>query len=217
MSHSLVRVCPDVKIPNVVHKQQGLSIKGVFAWLFCQMDQNQLIELDASQIAQDIGLSRRQVYRAINFLKSVNLLILKMQRTGRGCHSLFYLNWRKSVPSTPIKKNKNKNHIHDQTSLVQKPQKEQTPWTRMMGAFRRLMSHSWFQRSDREYSLRLIGKCVRGNSLEWAKELFHRLAAIIHTLDTPDWVLEVRQFYAWFRSVINRMMQPSRRLTATEA
>ena len=77
----------------------------------------------------------------------------------------------------------------------------------MMGAFRRVISHSWFQSSEREYSLRLIGKCIRENSVDWAKELFQRLARVIHTIDVPSWVLEIRQFYAWFRNVINGLMR----------
>jgi len=203
-------VCLDVKIPNVVQKKQGLSIKGVFAWLFCKMDENQLIELNASRIAHDIGLSRRQVYRAVQFLKRTNLLILKIARTGRGCHSLFYVNWKrsseKSVPSH-YKKNKNLNHLHDRPMPVQKTYREKTPWTKRMGAFRQLIDQTTFVQSEREHSLSLIGRCLQGKSTEWARELYHQLADRLYMLEPPNWVLEVRQFYAWFRSVINGMMK----------
>jgi len=203
------RVCVDVKIPNVVRKQRAKSYIAVFIWLFQHSDQHALIELNASKIAKDLGFSRQQIYNAISFLKRVNLLKYKIYRTGRGNHSLVWLNWRKPEQKCQVlsKRTKSKNHIHDRPRPVQKTHREQTPWTRRMGAFRELIDQTTLVKSEREHSLCLIGKCVRTKSTEWARELYHRLAHRLYMLEPPNWVLEVRQFYAWLRSLINGLME----------
>jgi len=76
-----------------------------------------------------------------------------------------------------------------------------------MGVFRELIKQTALVKSEREHSLCLIGKCVRAQSTEWARELYHRLAQRLYMLEPPNWVLEVRQFYAWLMSLINGLMK----------
>jgi len=206
---SLGKVCVDVKIPNVIRKQRSVLRKALFVYLFKQSNNQGIFRLDATQIARELGYTRRAIYKAIKFLCNVNLVRCVIARTGRGHHSTYWLNWRKFGQKCErlSNKTKSKNHIHDRSMPVQNAQREQTAWTKRMGAFRELIDQTTLVKSEREYSLCLIGKCVRTKSTEWARELYHRLAHRLYMLEPPNWVLEVRQFYAWLQSLINGLME----------
>ena len=95
--------CPKVKsptlrtfrLPKVLAVPRSESSRRVFLYLYAISDQKGFFELDAAKIAQQTGLSRKTVYKAIAFLQWVRLLSLEEARTGRGKHSLYKLNWRK--------------------------------------------------------------------------------------------------------------------------
>ena len=97
---SIGEYCLDVNrsgitLPDVVQKQTRASYKSIFLALFQLSELNGEFELNALALSKSIGYSRKTIYQAIDFLKRVNLLKLVEQRTGRGNHSTYYLNWRK--------------------------------------------------------------------------------------------------------------------------
>lgn len=97
---SLEEVCLDVntsrfELPNVIEKQTRVSYRTLFTLLFETSNRKGYFELNAKELAAQCGFSRKTIYEALAFLKRVNLVKLIEERTGRGHHSLYKLNWRK--------------------------------------------------------------------------------------------------------------------------
>jgi len=198
-SPSLERVCLDVKLPNVVCKQRSKAFKVVFIRLYQQSDKQGFIELDASRLSQMTGISRRQIYRAINFLQRVNLLFLKIARTGRGQHSLFKLNWKKSVPSPiPPIKTKTKNLLRDQKSM------QKSAWNQKVKAFRELLSYSFLDPDEQRICCSVVGMRLKKWSRKEALQVYRRIVDEIHKLAAPNWVHTKQQLCAWFGSILKR-------------
>ncbi len=82
-------------IPRVIQRQKGKSSLEVFLDLYRHSDRDGRLALDAADVAQRTGFSRKTVYQVVKFLQRVNLLFLEERRTGRGRHSRYRLNWQK--------------------------------------------------------------------------------------------------------------------------
>jgi len=200
---SLGQYCPEVKLPKVVQTHRSKLTKVVFIQLLKSADDQGFFELKATELAQNLGISRRKIYYVIRFLQKVNLLFCKIERKGRGHHSLYKLNWKKCAQT--VDKNNTKNHIYDRPSAIQKNKKNSSPWTRKMKAFRNLLEQSWMVPNEIEICLKLIGRRLKNKSRHEALELYHRLARTIPTLEIPNWVLEIKHIYMWFGSVLKRL------------
>lgn len=189
-------------MPAVVQRQKADSYKRVFMWLYSCSDEESLIEVDWRAIHQDTGLSRRTIFRALAFLKRVNLLKVKIARTGRGRHPLFWLNWRKFVKKSASlsREHNSKNHIHD----GRRP--SSTTWNKKLKAFRELLNHSWLLPNERTLCVSLIGRHLKARSTNYARQLYDALARIIRKIDAPNWVLTIQDLCRWWMGLIKGLM-----------
>lgn len=212
-------------MPNVLQQQQTNTARAVFAVLYQQSSAAGYFKLDAARLSAITGFSRKTIYQVVKLLRRVNLLKLVEYRTGRGRHSLYELNWRKSQfekKCHPLsRKNKSKVHIeYDRAQPVQRffkkktlrqfkqlPNIEKILWNRKMRAFRNLLARSWLLPFEQHHCVNLIGRHIKKRSDQYALELYHLLAKKLQTLAVPNWVREVREIYRWFMDLIKRTME----------
>lgn len=203
---SLERVCLEVKqkgleIPKVVQRQRSRAYKAVFYWIYKFSDRHGLVELDANRISDETGISRRQIYRAVTFLRRVNLLRPRALKTGRGNHSLYWLNWRKERKCASLsKRTKFKNHIHDRAN------RSNTQWNQKLKAFRELMQYSWLLPQEQGHCMGVLGRHLKSRSTEYARQLYDALARIIGHVDAPGWVMTIQDLCRWWMSVLKGLM-----------
>lgn len=86
---------PGYELPNVVLKQTKPSYRTIFTLLYEISNRKGYFDLNAKSLSEICGFSRKTIYEALAFLKRVNLVWLIEEKTGRGRHSLYKLNWRK--------------------------------------------------------------------------------------------------------------------------
>lgn len=213
-------------MPNVLERQRTDTARAVFAVLYRQSSAEGYFKLDAARLSSITGFSRKTTYRVIRLLRRVNLLKLVEYRTGRGRHSLYELNWRKSHfekkchPLSRRNKSKFKVHIeYDRVSSVpgdfkkihsrqnyRPRQIENILWNRKMRAFRNLLARSRLRPDEQRHCVSLIGRHIRKRSDEYALELYRLLAQKLGNLEIPRWVREVRGIYRWFMDTIKWTM-----------
>ena len=199
-------------MPNVVLKQKAKSYKTVFIWLYSASDQQGLLEFNATLISKETGVSIRSIYYALAFLQRVNLLKPEILRTGRGNHSTYRLNWRKSA-SISI----NKINIHSLRNdrfpkPIQRQFQNDNQWNRKMKGFRELLKHSWLLPIEQNRCVEIIGRFIKHRSTDEARKIYERLKLIIRTFDVPIWVRTIQQLCAWFTSVLKGLIKKGEKL-----
>ena len=186
--------------------QRSDSSRRVFLYLYAISDQKGFFELDAAKIAEQTGLSRKTVYKAIAFLQRVRLLFLEEPRTGRGRHSLYRLNWHASRSSKDSSKKSvtpqykgiiNKTHTKDPTRSEGVPslrrgssfyQNEEAHHVKLILGARfyrqtmrsiRLSLSAWaLSEPIRDAIEGFIGLRIDGASLSYARDLVGRIWAL---------------------------------------
>lgn len=190
------------KLPRVLWGHE--SARRVFACLSAIANEDGIFALDAATIAQQLGLSRPTVYRAIGVLVQARLVALVEARRGRGQHSIYRLTWhqrkltnpstKKSVSSQYKDKNRDKTHSKDSreyqcalktTEAYQGP--EAAKVTLVLGArfYRHVMKsirlglESWSLSEPVRHALEgFFGLRIDGASLTYARELASQIWAI---------------------------------------
>ena len=152
-----------------------------------------------------IGISRSQIYKAITFLKRVNLLFPLIERTGRGNHSLYKLNWlkpAKKCPTLSIKDIKTLSLRKDMTVQTIKVFKGEQG--KVIGAFRKLLEKTFLTASEVKYCVGVVGRYLKGKSIEFSRCVYSSLAvrASRFRLEPPNWVLHVRDLCRWMWGVL---------------
>lgn len=209
LSLSLEKCLSKVKfnLPKVVQKQKAKSYQAVFIYLYQVADTHGMFELDAQAIVVALGISERAVYYALRFLKRVNLLTLEKSGRGRGNCSIYKLNWLKSA-NLSIKDIK-AHTTYDGPAIKRLRSKSGRPmpseWGKKLKAFRELLEHSWLLPSEQKLCLGVLGRHLKPRTVEYARELYNTLAAQIHKLDAPNWVMTIHDLCRWFMGILKSL------------
>ena len=182
-----------------------MANRAVFVELYQLSDEAGEFELNAVQLSEKMGISRRAIYNAISFLKRVNLLFVMEAKTGRGNHSRYRLNWRKPVSRTFKRKSARPNYSQEKPkvsshnrkcadisinktkslhisydrensiSATTQPENSKAPWNRMMKSFRELMGKTWLMRSEQNICVGVLGRYIKNKSVEFSRSLYESL------------------------------------------
>ncbi|MBI1729348.1 hypothetical protein HYR53_01840, partial [Candidatus Acetothermia bacterium] len=148
-----------------------------------------MIELDAEELANASGLSRKTIYRAVSFLKRVNLLKLNTYRTGRGKHSLYFLNWRKNPHVEPQIEPSKKSVSALGINNINK-HSYRNEYSRIMKAFRELLESSpWLMTREARMCAKVLGSRLKGSSIEFCRDLYYTLQSRLLRFEPSSWVL----------------------------
>lgn len=195
-------------MPQVLQKIGSPNCKAIFTQIYSMVPASGVFELRADQLGRALRISERTIYRVIAFLVRMNLLKPISRKTGRGNHSVFKLNWLKSeIKSDNIVRVKIKTHtLYDGRTIERPFVKHRNPtsseWGHKLKAFRLLLSHSWLMPSEQRLCLGVLGRHVKNRSIEYARQLYHKLAARLHMLDVPNWVRTIQDLSRWWMGVL---------------
>ncbi len=199
------KCCQGVDAPNVLQKQKSSAYKIVFWLLYKLSNRRGMIELSAVELAKTSGLSRKTIYRAIAFLKRVNLLKLNTYRTGRGKHSTYFLNWRKNPEIQPeiMLPTKSVSPLSINNINIHSYRNE---YSRIMKAFRELLESSpWLMTSEARMCARVLGARLKGRSLEFCRNAYLNLQSTLMRFEPSSWVMEwpdlCKSFNAWINPI----------------
>ncbi len=210
------------QLPKVLAVQRSESARRVFAYLYMIADQQGFFELDACQISVQTGLSRKTVYKAIAFLQKVRLLFLHQSRTGRGKHSVYWLNWRKPQKREAVAQKKchpptryrmKLNNIHPSgdrpeamSGEIISPANRQQ-WNRCMKAFRETLGNSTLPKGYLRICTALVGRHLKGKTCTYALKLFEKLRGLAHKLRVPGWVKSLGELCRWFMGLLKGLFK----------
>ena len=166
-----------------------------------------MIELDAGELAKSSGLSRKTIYRAVTFLKRVNLLKLNTYRTGRGKHSSYFLNWKKNAELEPeiTSSKKSVSALSINNINIHSLRNE---YSRIMKAFRELLESSPFLMTrEARLCARVLGARLKGKSTDFCRNAYHTLQSRLLLFEPSSWVMEWSDLCKWFNAMINPIFE----------
>lgn len=153
------------KATNVRHQTPPKSFRIIF-WTLLAHYENEPFELNASWLVNQIGYSRKTIYKALRFLCGIKLVELVEARRGRGNHSIYRVRWQKrevrckSVTSAPIKRDIRQNRSTESSRA------REAEWQFDRSRRVRYLTSGWTTLRNGHYGFKRAAKLFRLSSWE---------------------------------------------------